>query len=173
MSEPMAATEGVPDRFDRPALEAADYTGWRTWAELRASGLSDVPRLPGCYVVLRSSVSDVQFLAASEAGRFKEQDPTVSVERLTDEWTPGASVVYIGKANELRTRLKAYARFGAGEPVAHWGGRLIWQLADADELLVAWHVVAEKAGARHLERLLLERFADMHDGRRPLANLTG
>jgi len=173
MSDRDAATYGVPDRFDRSALEAAGYTGWRTWADLRADGLAHVPRQPGCYVVLRPSASEVQFLAVSTAGRFKAQDPAVSVERLVSEWTPGASVVYIGKANELRYRLKTYARFGAGEPVAHWGGRLIWQLADAGELLIAWRVVAEKTDARNLERLLLERFARTHDGRRPLANLTG
>lgn len=173
MSDRDGVTSGVPDRFDRSALDAAGYIGWRTWADLRANDLSEVPRQPGCYVVLRPSASDVQFLAVSAAGRFKAKDPSVAFERLTSEWTPGASVVYIGKANELRSRLKTYARFGAGEPVAHWGGRLIWQLADADELLVAWRVVAEQADARNLERRLLERFAHTHDGRRPLANLTG
>lgn len=82
---------------------------------------------------------------------------------------PDAQVVYIGKAHELYTRLKAYARFGAGEPVAHWSGRLIWQVAGADELLVAWR----PGSARELEKLLLARFAELHAGRRPLANLTG
>lgn len=173
MVDPGASLPDVPQRFDRPALEAAGYVGWLTWAELRANALSDVPRDPGCYIVLRPSAAGVQFLPVSAAGRFKEKDPTVSVERLTKEWTPGASVVYIGKANELRSRLRAYARFGAGEPVAHWGGRLIWQLADAADLVVAWRVVSEKADARELERRLLRRFADVHDGRRPLANLTG
>jgi len=92
---------------------------------------------------------------------------------MAAEWVPDAHVVYIGKADELRTRLKAYARFGNGEPVAHWGGRLTWQLADADELLVAWRPLTVPGRARDLEKLLLARFAELHRGRRPLANLTG
>ena len=42
-----------------------------------------------------------------------------------------------------------------GEPVGHRGGRLIWQLADANRLLVAWHVVTWDETARDYERRLL------------------
>ena len=70
-------------------------------------------------------------------------------------------------------RLRQYARFGAGAPVGHWGGRYIWQLADSSELLVAWHVISWYEIARDYERRLLKRFAELHDGRRPFANLTG
>lgn len=89
------------------------------------------------------------------------------------EWILDANVVYIGKANDLRTRLKAYARFGAGEPVAHWGGRLIWQLSDADQLRIAWRPLSAAGTARDLERLVLAHFITLHHGKRPLANLTG
>lgn len=147
--------------------------GWSTWKHLRATALAEVPRAPGCYVVFRPASSDPSFLPANPGGRFKGKDPTIPLERLATEWVPGAHVVYVGKADELRTRLKAYARFGDGEPVAHWGGRLIWQLADADELFVAWHELRAGGTARDLEKLLLARFAELNGGRRPLANLTG
>jgi hypothetical protein len=55
----------------------------------------------------------------------------------------------------------------------HRGGRLIWQLADADELLVAWRSITWDEAARDFERRLLAAFAEQHDGRRPFANLTG
>lgn len=167
------ATLEVPVRFDRAALEEAGYIGWRTWQQLRDSGLAEVPRASGCYVVQRQRAEPPAFVAVSPVGHFKGKDPTVPLERLESEWVVGASTVYIGKANELRTRLKAYALFGAGEPVAHWGGRLIWQLEDAAELLVAWRALTSPGPARDLERRLLARFAELNHGRRPLANLTG
>lgn len=96
-------------------------------------------------------------------------------------WTPSSptsttatpQVVYIGKADVLRRRLTQFGQFGAGEPVGHRGGRLIWQLADAGDLLVAWHEITWGEAARDYERRLLAAFAEQRSGRRPFANLTG
>ena len=52
------------------------------------------------------------------------------VERLRANWIDDAAVVYLGKADDLRTGLTTYRRHGAGQPVGHWGGRFIWQCAD-------------------------------------------
>ena len=60
-----------------------------------------------------------------------------------------------------------------GEPGGHRGGRLIWQLADADRLLVAWQAVTWDETARDYERRLLTRFAELHHGCRPFADLSG
>ena len=57
--------------------------------------------------------------------------------------------------------------------MAHWGGRYIWQLDDTDQLLVAWHAINWSEDAREYEKRLLAHFADLHDNRRPFANLTG
>lgn len=73
----------------------------------------------------------------------------------------------------MRERLGEFARFGAGEAIAHWGGRLIWQLADVHELLVAWHAIRWAEKARDYEKRLLAHFAELHGNRRPFANLTG
>lgn len=169
----MNSADGIPQDFARSSLEAVGYVGWQTWEELRSTQLTVVPRAPGCYVVHRPGTDDPTFLPANPGGRFKGKDPTIPPERMVAEWVPDATAVYIGKADDLRTRLKAYARFGAGDPVAHWGGRLIWQLADADKLLVAWCPISTTQPARDREKSLLARFAERHDGRRPFANLTG
>jgi hypothetical protein len=113
------------------------------------------------------------FLDGNPGGRFKDKDPTVDGATLRASWVPECSVVYIGKADIASRRLRQFARFGAGEPVGHWGGRYIWQLADSDDLLVAWHPVSWAETAREYERRLLAHFAGLHGGARPFANLTG
>ena len=131
-----------------------------------------MPRGPAAYVVYLPARREVNFRDASPAGRFKGRDPTVPVEALRAKWMPGAQIVYIGKADVANRRLAQFARFGAGEPVAHWGGRYIWQLRDSDELLVAWHAITWNEPARDFEKRLLAHFGRLHGGRRPFANLT-
>jgi hypothetical protein len=171
-----------PDSFTHEALQAVGFNGWVSWKRLRDTNLADVPCTPGVYIVYRADDSPPRFLQRSPAGWFKSEDPTVPVERLQAEWVPGAHVLNVGKAamrkhgreiNALHERLGEYARYGAGEPIAHRGGRLIWQLAGSDELLVAWHEVTWAETPRAYEQRLLASFVEQYGGRRPFANLTG
>lgn len=170
---PVASVTPVPESFARAELQAAGFVGWKTWDELRACSLSEVPPSAGCYVLYRSSTAPPDFLELSPGGRFKERDPTVAASVLADKWLDGAHVMYIGKADSVRARLRQYARFGVGEPVGHWGGRYIWQLADSAELLIAWRCVEGAESARDYEKRLLKRFAELHGQHRPFANLVG
>jgi hypothetical protein len=101
--------------------------------------------------------------------------PTVPIERLHRLWIDGAIVLYIGKAGGgdsgalLQERLWAYMRFGASEPVGHWGGRLIWQLENCHDLTICWKACVEVDAAKR-EGELIREFAKTH-GRRPFANL--
>lgn len=132
-----------------------------------------MPSAPAVYVIYRNSVEGPTFLASNPGGRFKGKDPTVDRKVLATNWVESSPVVYIGKADAAARRLQQFARFGAGEPVGHWGGRYIWQLACAAELLVAWHPIVWDESARDYEKRLLAYFAQLNDGRRPFANLTG
>lgn len=163
----------LPTSFSRTELESVGFVGWATWPKLRVSDYSPIPALPGAYVVYRPTADLPTFADPSPAGWFKGEDPTVPECRLRSEWVEGARGVYIGKADVLRRRLTQFGQFGAGEPVGHRGARLIWQLADASDLLVAWHEITWAETARDYERRLLSAFAVQHDGRRPFANLTG
>lgn len=60
--------------------------------------------------------------------------------------------------------------FGQGKPVSHWGGRLIWQLEDAKDLIVCWKVL-EKEEPRNVEKEMIQEFKEQHKGKRPFANL--
>ncbi len=159
--------------WGRANLSAQGFVGWIPFAELAAA---NVPTEAGMYVVWREATSDPEFLASSGAGRFKGKDPSVSAERLKREWVHGASVIYIGKASErkrgasaLAARLDEYRRFGAGEPIGHWGGRLIWQLRDHADLLVAWRPTRPD-DPEQVEADMIDSFAAVY-GALPFANL--
>ncbi|GAA4742345.1 hypothetical protein GCM10025783_12150 [Amnibacterium soli] len=158
--------------WSRRALEEGGFQGFVPFAELAGA---DVPLAPGVYAVLRTSGEPPRFASTSPAGRFKQKDPAVAVEVLEKRWVDGPEVLYIGKATTgsagrrgLQKRLEEYRRHGAGEPVAHWGGRYVWQLEDCDELLVAWNPTDEDAAA--VESRMLGDFVDRY-GVLPFANL--
>lgn len=156
--------------FTKQWLEAQGFEGFVTVAELRRRGVRSIPSVPGVYVVLTTSGSAV-FLDENPGGRFKQRDPTVSLALLKDKWIDGSDVVYIGKGNDLRRRVKQFIDFGAGRPVGHWGGRYTWQLPESDELVIAWKQAPEGTEARDPETELLGSFADAF-GALPFANLT-
>jgi hypothetical protein len=87
---------------------------------------------------------------------------------LARNWVDDAEVVYIGKADQLRRRLRQFADFGAGKPVGHWGGRLIWQLPNIDQLLVAWKETPGRVPIE-AERELIAAFRRVY-GKPPFAN---
>jgi len=151
--------------FDRAALKADGFVGWLTFAEARASRA--IPATGGVYVVTLSSCAPVAFLPQNPGGRFKGRDPTVPASALAANWTD-AEVVYIGKADQLRRRICQFADFGAGKPVGHWGGRLIWQLAEPDQLRIAWKETPDRVPVE-VEAEMLALFRREY-GKSPFAN---
>ncbi|MGN6743557.1 MAG: hypothetical protein ACTHJL_09710 [Amnibacterium sp.] len=158
--------------WSRQALEHGGFVGFVPFADLVAS---EVPAAPGVYAVLRVSHEPPRFAETSAAGRFKGKDPSVAPDVLAAKWVEGPEVIYVGKATPgsagrrgLQKRLDEYRRFGAGEPIGHWGGRYVWQLEDRDRLLVAWNATHEDAAT--VESRMLGDFVDRY-GRLPFANL--
>lgn len=150
------------------ALKMDMFNGFVRVFNLRGEALKDIPDVPGVYMVLRDSVERPDFLVRGSGGYFKGKDPNVPLSELCANWVEGANVLYIGKAKSLRKRISQYLRFGDGKPVGHWGGRYIWQLADAQELIFCWMPVIGDADA--VETEMICRFRE-HYGSRPFANL--
>jgi hypothetical protein len=123
----------------RRELKQIGFLCFVRFAELPAG---DVTTSAGAYAVIPEPP---ELREVSPAGHFKDKNPTVSVAELAAAWVPGVQTVSLGKAGlgvtgrrGLRKRLTEYRLFGRGRPIGHWGGRYVWQLAVADELLVAW-----------------------------------
>jgi hypothetical protein len=124
----------------------------------------------GVYLVVRRAPHPPTFLAESCGGHFKGRNPTERVDVLERKWVPETDVLYVGKGDVLRRRVKQYASFGAGRPIGHWGGRYIWQLSDSHGLLVAWKACGADETPGYLEAQLASRFKQIY-GRLPFANI--
>lgn len=161
---------------NRAEIEDAGFSGFETIGNLRATGLVAVPKKMGVYLVLRLADEPVRFLDISTGGHFKNRDPTVSLNDLHSNWVANTPVLYIGKAGgknnkaTLQSRLRQYINFGAGKPVGHWGGRLIWQISGSNDLVVCWKPTPANE-PRTVEKALIAEFKAAHGGKRPLANL--
>ena len=144
-------------------------------ADLRGGNRNGVPAEPGVYLVLRSCASSPEFLEAGTGGHFKNRDPNVPVTKLAKEWVEGALIVYVGQSGSnskrtLKKRIGELIQFGQGARVGHWGGRFIWQLAQADELLICWNETVDD-DPKQFKKELIEAFKLTYGGRRPFANL--
>jgi hypothetical protein len=158
-------------------LRTGGFAGFASVAALLDTRLAAVPAAPGVYAIVRDTTHPPVFLPASPAGRLKGRDPSLPVAALEGAWVRNTCLLYLGKVGgagthaTLRRRLSAYLRHGHGARAAHWGGRAIWQLADAADLLVAWRVLVDEE-PRAAERASLAAFSDQY-GQRPFANQTG
>lgn len=149
-------------------LKSYNFEGFITIAKLR-DNRAIIPQMPGVYLVLRLSELEPQFLETGTGDFFKQRNPNVSIETLKDKWLKGESLLYIGKATNLNSRLSSYLKFGQHQNVGHWGGRFIWQLADANDLIICWKVL-EDIIPRDYEKAFLQKLYEAN-GKLPFANL--
>ena len=150
--------------FTASDLRGQGFLGFVAWS---AFAPKEAPDSGGVYVVVHPATDDPSFALTSCGGHFKGREPSVGIDVLGRKWLAGVETVYIGKATSLRTRLGQYRSFGAGQPVGHWGGRYIWQLADPRELRVCWK---PSATPELEESAMLRDFVASH-GSLPFANL--
>lgn len=150
-------------------IEGLRAEGFVGFERLDRVDLDEVPDVGGLYVVVREATSEPAYLPSNPAGRYKGRDPSIPLARIRDRWVDGQNLLYVGRSKHLRRRLELFRRFRDGEPVGHWGGRLVWQLADSDSLLVAWLPTGEQ-DPDPARATLVAGFVEAH-GRPPFANL--
>jgi hypothetical protein len=159
----------APASFTRGGLTDFGFHGFLPVRDLEARA-AEIPAVPGVYAYLRNSINPPVFLERSPAGWFKGLDPTIGIEELRARWLPGCPVVYVGESGNLLKRLRDRARFAAGRAVGARGGRALWQLHDAQDLVVAWRTAKKGQSTKELERSLLDAFRlQWHQA--PFANL--
>lgn len=149
-------------------LGESGFIGWMSL--LAADSSPAIPAQAGVYAVAYDAGRPARWANKSCGGWHKGRDPTVTADVLESNWVDGSDIVYIGKTDQsLRTRIRAFARFGQGKAVAHWGGRLVWQLPQPERLMIGWRIHGR--GAAHAEEQKLFRaFYDRYDVL-PFANL--
>ncbi len=159
--------------FTKKSLTEDGFTGFRPIDELDPMR---IPQGPGIFAILRPADFEPVFLSKSTAGTFKKKDPSLKREVLESEWVPDAAVVYIGKASAgsqgnrgLRKQIQEFLDYGRGRPTVVWDARLIWQLRDALDLIIAWKELPASE-VNSAESVYHAGFAAAH-GRLPFANL--
>lgn len=153
---------------DLDDIRSNGFVGFQEFGDLYDSW-SILPDEKGVYLVLRLESVPVGFISKGAGGYFKGKDPNVSFEELKSNWVDGTKVVYIGKATSLKKRIRQYIKFGQGKNVGHWGGRLVWQIKDAKDLVLCW-LETKEYDPRNIEANLIAMFKEQY-GRRPFANL--
>jgi len=157
------------DFNSRKSLYENGFRGFKSVEELR-NDTSIVPNEQGVYLVLNLNLNNTNFIEKGVGGFFKGMDPNVTIEELHNNFIDNSLVVYIGKANSLRQRIKQYLNFGRGKNVGHRGGRYIWQIEHNCELIFCWKVI-QNEDPREAEKDLIRAYKKQFGGQRPFANL--
>ena len=159
--------------MNRKTLKDDGFAGFRQIEHLEANR---IPQRQGLFAILRPEGFEPRYLPKSTAGVFKKKNPSLAEAELAGEWVAEADILFIGKAGPgsngnrgLRRQIQEFVDFGKGRPPGHWDGRLIWQLAGAGALLVAWkELPVEELNRAHAD--YHARFRGCY-GRLPYANL--
>lgn len=122
----------------------------------------------GVYIIARpDSFQKIGFEEHSPAGWFKGKDPTVPIATLKDKWVDNANILYIGKHEKsVRKRMQQHIDFYNGKPIAAWGGRIISQIINFEDLEV-WYLSCENP--TKMEKALLNEFKTQYK-KLPFAN---
>ncbi|MFC2053478.1 hypothetical protein ACFLV7_04150 [Chloroflexota bacterium] len=146
-------------------LERAHGVGRANW--------QDIPKLPGIYAVYWPTSEKLAFQNHSGQAQYAT---TVDPMILESKWNRicqygSTDIIYIGKGDNLKKRIRYLIRFGIGVAKNHEGGEWMWQISNiaASKLMIQ---TCPKGKQIAFENALLEKFYIDHDDF-PLANRKG
>ncbi|MDE7404051.1 MAG: hypothetical protein K2M81_02985 [Lachnospiraceae bacterium] len=153
-----------------------------TFEEIRADrhSLKEVEGIEGIYKVYLPEDIPFQLNKTTTAfeydkkGRKLVYDSDEDIKRLLHQWEliqsakePDNRLVYIGKAVNLRKRLKQFAAYGVGKGGNHQGGKILWQLTDAIKFHIEYFPCEN---CRKEENESLKDYKKRHFNQLPIAN---
>ena len=139
-----------------------------TFEELYKSRCSGVSENHGVYRVTWPGYNSLEL----RSHLMNTSAPPYGIELLQKKYEncKNKKLLYIGKAGGekgLKQRLRQYVLYGYNESKVHKGGRAVWQIEDAQELLVEYACVDNPEAA---EKYLLKQYKHQNNGVFPLAN---
>lgn len=117
-----------------------------TIAELYTSSCSEVSTENGIYAVIAPEDFEVRFTDTTTAlAWFRGKSLLYPKELLVQKYSALQQnrLLYIGKAQRkkgLQKRILEYVKYGFGETNNHRGGRAIWQIKNAEKLMLGYRV---------------------------------
>lgn len=134
---------------------------------------ADLPNDPGIYVVSWPIGEAVEFLETPGGATFATRADPAHLRRKWEDIqkVKPTDLIYFGKADKIRQRIRQLARFGVGRARNHVGGEWLWQIAGIENtsLLIQVCPMGRQLG---FENWLLEAFFGEH-GNYPFANREG
>lgn len=120
-------------------------------------------------VVIPNNFGKICFYEKSNSGCWKGKDPTVSIDILQDKWIDNTNILYIGKSSSkfVKKRMMEHIKFWNGTPISAYGGRIIGQLQNFENLEV-WYLKSDNPDKT--EKTLIQEFKAKHNNKRPFAN---
>lgn len=162
--------------YSRAGLEAAHFKGFiplKTLTRTDVLGPRGSADVEGVYMVLRSVRTRPEFI---EDDHPAPRPPVMSRAEVVERWPEeNPEILYIGKAgrsNGLASRLLQFKRCGFSGGTSHFGGRLVWRIADRDGLLVCWKCLPDDT-AEDIESLMVAGFTESTQQKLPPFANTG
>ena len=139
-----------------------------SFEELRNGKIQEIPVTSGVYWVIMPDSFVMEYMKETDGPVYGKRGNKMAydlakLQKKGEHYKKpehGGNILYIGKATNLRNRLKQYYEFGYNEErhYVHEGGRAIWQLRNNKKLQVAYKECseAEKEETELIDKYMLE-----------------